>query len=147
MRVADEVYYDNTTHTSMLPFTTSVPGSTNNDPMLHNYLSGAEIADNEFTLLVGQKEIVKNYVSSPVSPCYPNPFRESASIRVNLEKPSSVSVKIMNVTGQSVETTDRGILPAGTNTLAIDGRGLTPGLYFYTVMVNGGAYSGKMIVR
>jgi hypothetical protein len=147
MRVGEPVFYDGTTHTSMMPVTTSIPGTTNNDPLVHQYFTGLEFADNEFTVLVGQKENPGKITISPVSANYPNPFRESTTIKVNLEKPAIVVVKIISLTGQTIATIDRGVLPAGASFVTIDGRSLTSGLYFYSVLIDGTSYSGKMMVR
>jgi len=147
MRVADEVFYDASAHTTMLPITTSIPGATNNDPLVHQYLTGAEIADNEFTILVGQKETARNTNLNPVSANYPNPFKDFTNINVKLDKPAQVTVQITTITGEKIFSLDKGILPAGSNLVKIDGHSLSTGLYFYTVVIDGKPYSGKMMVK
>jgi len=147
MRVADQVFYDGTAHTSMLPFTTSIPGTTNNDPLVHQYMTGAEIADNEFTILTGQQETAGKSTQSPVSANYPNPFRESTTVKIQLDNPAPVMVQVYTITGEKVLTIDKGVMPAGSNPVTIKGQNLSTGLYFYTVQINGKSYSGKMMVR
>jgi len=147
MRVANQVFYDEASHTSTLPITTSTPGQTNEDPLTHEYMTGADIADNEFSILVGQKEITPKTAFSPVSANYPNPFREATTILVKLDKPAQVTVQVSTITGEKISTVDRGILPAGKNTVKINGSGLPVGIYFYTILIDGTPYSGKMMVR
>ena len=147
MRLANEVFYDAATHISMMPVTTSIPGNTNNDPLVHQYFTGLEIADNEFSILVGKKEIAGKLTGSPVSANYPNPFKDATTIRVTLEKPASVAVQIISVTGQKVMDINKGTLPAGINRITINGNDLTPGIYFYTVLIDGTRNTGKMIVE
>jgi hypothetical protein len=146
MRVADQVFYDAASHTSTLPITTSTPGATSSDPLTHDYLTGAEIADNEFSILVGKKEIKPIAAICPVSSNYPNPFRDFTTIRVQLDKPSQVTLQISTMTGEKIMSLDKGIMPAGVNRLNINGQSLSAGLYFYTVLINGTQYSGKMMV-
>ncbi|MCX6267942.1 MAG: hypothetical protein NTW16_11380 [Bacteroidetes bacterium] len=67
IRVADQVFYDEATHTSMLPISTSIMGATNNDPLVHEYLTGVTFADTEFSILVGEKESAKKAGASVVS--------------------------------------------------------------------------------
>jgi hypothetical protein len=147
MRVADQVFYDETTHISMMPVTTSIPGTTSDDPLVHQYVTGLEIADNEFSILVGKKEIVQTSVISGVSANYPNPFRDVTAIRINLVKPANVTVQIISLTGQKVMDIDKGTLPEGTNRININRNNLVSGIYFYTVMIDGVRNTGKMIVE
>jgi hypothetical protein len=147
MRVADQVFYDETAHVSMMPVTTSIPGTTSDDPVVHQYVTGLEIADNEFSILVGKKEIVQTSVISSVSANYPNPFKDVTAIRINLVKPANVTVQIISLTGQKVMDIDKGTLPAGTNRINISRNNLVSGIYFYTVMIDGVRNTGKMIVE
>ncbi len=147
IRLADQVFYDAENHISKLAVSTSIPGLTNNDPLLHQYLTGIEFADSEFSLLVGEQETTRNTDVSPVSANYPNPFRDVTTINVNLDRTASVKVQITTITGQKVLSLDKGVLPSGSNRVTIDGSSLTTGLYFYTVLIDGASYTGKMIVR
>jgi hypothetical protein len=73
----------------------------------------------------------KNNLSVSV---YPNPFSGSATIGVELESASEVTVKIYNVTGSLVSTLSNGRQPAGTHEFSLQLR--EKGVYFAEVAVN-----------
>jgi hypothetical protein len=58
-----------------------------------------------------------------------------------------MEIVISNMTGQAVRELDLGSYSPGTHRVAIDGRGLAPGVYSYSVRINGASYPGKMIVK
>ena len=68
----------------------------------------------------------KFYVDNP----YPNPFNSSTSIRFSLDKPSSVKVKIFDVSGRLVVTLLDKELPAGLNSLKWDAKNTSSGIFF-----------------
>ena len=120
-------------------------------PLDHLYIKGitADLAD--FTILelryspqVGLNNIVNNLFT--VSNNYPNPFSGSTEVQVSLNKPSSVSLKVVNTLGQVISEKVTN-LSAATHTLAIDATELSTGVYFYTVSAGGFNVTNKMIVR
>jgi hypothetical protein len=147
LRLADEVFYDEANHVSQLPVTTSVMGATSADPLVHQYVTGLEINDNEFSIITGKNEMKPSLTAGPVSGCYPNPFSGRSYIHLSLDKATSVSLKVSTLTGQSVCMEDQGIMTPGEHRLMINGERFTTGIYFYTVLLNGTPYSGKMVVR
>jgi hypothetical protein len=85
--------------------------------------------------------------TSPVSQNVPNPVKDRTTITVKLEKASTVSLSVTNMTGQTVIALNSGTLDAGSHNLTVDASQLAPGAYFYTVKVNGTSYTHKMIVE
>ena len=85
----------------------------------------------------------KNFVGQN----YPNPVKGTTSFLVNVEKPANVVVEVCNIMGQKVMSMDKGAVNSGSQKFTIDCNGLTSGIYFYTVKINGESYTHKMIVE
>jgi hypothetical protein len=147
MRVADQVFYDADNQQTELPVTTSIPGPTNNDPLVHQYFLGLTIDDNEFEIPVGISEAGSQAKTPTISANYPNPFRGSTTIRVNLPEPAYLVIQISTVSGKNVMKMDKGISPAGIQQIVMDASQLAPGFYFSTLTINGIKYTNKMIVQ
>ena len=69
---------------------------------------------------------------------YPNPFRGSTTIELQLENKSFVSVSVIDIAGRTVSTLQEGKLSEGKHRFLFDGTQLPKGLYFAKV-VNGNA--------
>jgi hypothetical protein len=106
-----------------------------------------EVADNEFAILVGRQELQGQPAVTNVSACYPNPFRDGTTIKLYLEKPARVSVQISDVTGKSLSAMEKGLMGTGNHWVTMDGKGLLPGIYFYTVLIDNVPFTGKMVKR
>ncbi len=78
---------------------------------------------------------------------YPNPFSDRAYLQFTLKKAVNVTLVITNITGREVKTVNKGIHPAGTCRITIDGSNLKRGIYFCKV-ITGDTYSTvKMTVN
>lgn len=78
---------------------------------------------------------------------YPNPFNPVTTIRFALKKPGTVSVKIFDVTGKEImKLINNERLNAGEFSFRFDGSGLTSGIYFYTLLVDGKSILTKKMV-
>jgi len=89
-----------------------------------------------------------NYAGcNPVGRNYPNPVKGLTNINVSLDAPSAIVVEVANVTGQKILSLDKGIMGTGIHKITLDGSLLMPGIYFYTVRINGTSYVHKMIVE
>ena len=62
---------------------------------------------------------------------FPNPFNPGTTIRFNLRKSQPVTLKVFDVLGNEVAVLVNEKLPAGEQTVVLDGRTLSSGLYFY----------------
>jgi hypothetical protein len=83
-------------------------------------------------------------------PAYPNPFTRSVTIPLVLRAPATVQLSIYSQTGQLVKQVTSNQLPAGMQQLDWDGhdglgRPVAKGLYFYRLLVNGQARTGKIL--
>lgn len=64
---------------------------------------------------------------------YPNPTNGEAAIQLTLPNEAPVRIDLLNATGALVRTVFTGNLSAGTQTLAINAKGLPSGTYFYSL--------------
>jgi hypothetical protein len=82
-----------------------------------------------------------------VSQNFPNPFKKTTEIKVNLRKTTDIELEVFNLTGQKVFETQITSANIGMNTIMIDAQVLHPGVYFYTVTAGYSSVTRKMIVE
>lgn len=82
-----------------------------------------------------------------VSQNYPNPFSGSTSFNLSLEKASSVSLKIYDLTGRMVLQLPTRSYTSGNYVIPVNAQRLSEGIYTYTFIINGQNISNKMIVK
>jgi hypothetical protein len=78
---------------------------------------------------------------------YPNPAQEITCFYLTIGSPAMVTVEISDMTGRNVRVMDKGTVAAGKQKITMDVSGLTPGIYFYTVKLNGSSVTRKMVVN
>jgi subtilisin family serine protease len=103
----------------------------------------------------GQELEAKSITSVPdefaLEGTFPNPFRQVATMKMDLPEAANVTVEIYDVLGRKVRTAYSGEMSAGTGrTVRIDGSTLSSGTYFYRTRVEMESgtrtESGRMIV-
>ncbi|MCF8367935.1 MAG: T9SS type A sorting domain-containing protein [Bacteroidales bacterium] len=67
----------------------------------------------------------------------PNPFSKKTQIWYKLDEVSNVIIKVYNYTGKLINSTSRYNEPEGTNNIDFSADGLSAGIYFYTLQING----------
>lgn len=78
---------------------------------------------------------------------YPNPFNPSTTINFSVpEENTLVSLKVYNSLGELVGTLINQVVPAGNHQVNFDARGLSSGVYFYTLSAGNFVNSKKMVV-
>lgn len=82
-----------------------------------------------------------------VSQNFPNPFNTTTEVNVNLRKSTDLSLEVFNMMGQNVFITQKKDVAPGMNSLIINARVLSPGIYFYTVKAGNSSVTKKMIVE
>ncbi len=86
---------------------------------------------------------VSNYRVSEIDMLsYPNPFSDQAIVRFTLDKSTSVSINIFDITGKSVRNINAGSFAAGENSIVIQRENLNSGIYL--LKLNAGTSSGIM---
>ena len=76
---------------------------------------------------------------------YPNPVRDSFSIRYNIAKRSVVILDIFNLQGNKIETHDLGLLENGIHADSFNVMLLRNGVYLYILHIGNQYHSGKFI--
>lgn len=77
---------------------------------------------------------------------YPNPFNPSTVIRFDLPQESLVSLKVINVLGQEVETLVHELRSAGQYSVSYVTGDLPSGIYFYTLSAGPYSQTRKMVL-
>ncbi len=77
---------------------------------------------------------------------YPNPFNPSTTIKFDIAKKGTVSLKIYNVVGQLVKTLVDGELDAGQYKVALNMDNYSSGIYFYRLSQNNQTVTKKLVL-
>jgi hypothetical protein len=77
---------------------------------------------------------------------YPNPFNPSTTIQYEVKKSGLVDVKIYDVVGRLVASPVHKEENTGVHTVRFNATGLSSGVYYYTMSLNGAMQSRKMVV-
>jgi hypothetical protein len=91
----------------------------------------------------GNKVVRQNFVGQN----FPNPVNTTTSFTVSLDVAANVILEVSNIMGHKVMSLDKGFVNGGAQKFTIDCSQLTPGVYFYTVKINGESFTHKMIVE
>ncbi len=79
---------------------------------------------------------------------YPNPFQNTTMISFNLDKASTISLRVYDASGREVSRLiDNEQRAAGNNEILFDGSDLTSGIYFYTLQTNETSITKKMLLH
>jgi hypothetical protein len=95
---------------------------------------------------------IETQFSSPIANGYrlsdnfPNPFNPTTRIRYTLAKEGNVTLKIFNYLGQEAKTIVNTFKEAGTYEVRFTAEGLSSGIYFYKLSVNGFSSIKKMVL-
>ena len=84
-----------------------------------------------------RNEIPISDASFNVTPSYPNPFQNHATISIQVDVPQNIRMTVFNVLGQEVETLVAAFHGSGTYNYVFDAKDLSPGLYFCKVISEG----------
>lgn len=78
---------------------------------------------------------------------YPNPAQGNTTVNVNMANTADVYVKVLDVVGRTVLTTEKTHLTKGEHKINVDLSNLQPGLYIYQVNMGRDKSSGKLQVK
>ena len=109
-----------------------------------NFIHFAQIPKDE---IVGIEQNSQSLKEFNVSQNFPNPFTKSTTIKVKLQKPAELKLKIVNMLGEKVYELPVKRGNVGFNTFTIQDDNLSPGIYFYTVNAGESSVTKKMIVN
>lgn len=77
---------------------------------------------------------------------YPNPFNPSTQIKFTLAKSTTITLRVYDVLGKEVATLAQGVQAAGVYTADFDAKGLSAGMYFYTLKTSDGFVQTKKML-
>lgn len=77
---------------------------------------------------------------------FPNPATDETNVNIDLKKSGNVTVSIVNLIGQEVNSVNAGNLSAGNNTVKLNLGNLKAGIYFINVDVDGSTTTKKLTV-
>jgi hypothetical protein len=78
---------------------------------------------------------------------YPNPFSSSTQINFELTAGSDVTFEVTDISGRKVLELNKGKMPAGTHTIALETGSLEAGIYFYTMRAGNFVKTRQLVVR
>lgn len=102
-----------------------------------------QVNGNEANIVFG---IPEPTVIDKVGEIYPNPARDEASVEITLNKASSISARIIGVTGQQVVSRSE-TLAAGTHRLVIEMESLPEGLYVLQIVTGNGEIITRKLIK
>lgn len=112
-------------------------------PYVDNNLIVMKVNKDDITGINEQNAFIRD---TDVSQNFPNPFSETATIYVNLQKKTTLSLEVTNMMGQRVSYEIRDA-KAGMNSFTLHAEGLPEGIYFYTVKAGKDRVTKKMIIN
>jgi hypothetical protein len=77
---------------------------------------------------------------------FPNPTKNNVTLTINLVNSVKVEIKILNAIGQEIKSINNDGQP-GSNSVAIDLKGLSSGIYFVNVKTRGKSSTKKLVVE
>ncbi len=77
---------------------------------------------------------------------YPNPFNPSTTIGYSLTRSAQVSLEVFNELGQKVSILVSGKVNSGTHSVEFNADGLSSGVYFYKLLINGSAVQTRKML-
>ncbi|MCB9014532.1 MAG: T9SS type A sorting domain-containing protein [Lentimicrobiaceae bacterium] len=143
LHVSDQVVTEGSDY--YIPMSTSINGTTENDPVTHQYFSGVGFSEGDFVNVNTQNRELSSVIST-VSQNFPNPFNGITEVKVKLSVSTLLSLEVYNLVGQKVFEIPAVRASAGMHKLAVDSRNLIPGVYTYSVIAGGERQTRKMIV-
>ncbi|MBK6876887.1 MAG: T9SS type A sorting domain-containing protein [Ignavibacteria bacterium] len=124
-----------------------------NGVLMRDYKSGIAYGDQGILYTTSTGGIMNAVTYSSTTPKdfelyqnYPNPFNPKTIINYEIEKNNYVSIKIYDVSGKYVTTVVSEVKSAGRHEADFNASGLSSGLYFYSLLINGGIVSTKRMV-
>lgn len=82
-----------------------------------------------------------------VSQNTPNPFNGETNFTISLNRAGNVTFRVTNVIGQEVYFKNLGTMNSGSQNVSFNSNGLSRGVYFYSVIVDGQSITKRMVIE
>ncbi len=113
----------------------TIPDALDQIKVIVNYNNATDIE--EETNLINDYALYQNY---------PNPFNPSTKIQYSISSNQIVQIKIYDVLGKEITTLVNKEQSAGTYEVNFDGKGITSGIYFYSIKAGDFTETKSMIL-
>jgi hypothetical protein len=120
-------------------------GTTGAIPYHDNIIQYREVPGSTFWQTGVEKTPVD--VKNQVGQNYPNPVKGITFFNITLGKSADVTIDVLNIMGQKIMSIEKGEMNSGMHQITLDGSQMNPGIYFYTVKIDGESHTHKMIVE
>ena len=77
---------------------------------------------------------------------YPNPFNPATTVSFYLPRGTNVLLRITNILGETVTVLQNGYLTAGDYSMQFDGKGLSSGIYFVSLITSESSFVKKILL-
>lgn len=94
-------------------------------------------------LIINTTGVIKTYYLSDV---YPNPFNPSTTIKYNIAEEGLVQLDVYDILGKKIARLVNKEETAGEHKVTFSGKGLSSGVYFCQLRVNGNSFTKKMVL-
>ena len=144
--MASEVFENNGSYT--IPFVyQEIVEMSPGEPVQYKYIQDFAFTDADFIVVGIEDHLPIAKSSFEVSGCMPNPTATEARFEITLPEQATISMAIINITGQTVKSFPTHPMQAGSNSIALDVSNLTSGIYFFTVSDGVNSITKKMVVK
>ena len=86
-------------------------------------------------------------VNKFMSTSYPNPVNSVLNVNFNSFKNAQTFIEIYDMQGRLIQSVDKGIMEAGSQTVVIDVNALSKGVYFYKVVNGTDVSTNKFVIE
>ncbi len=101
------------------------------------------VVSDTFKVLLNATSVDK-FTSDKLVKVYPNPFNGTTTFYLNLDKPQSVRLAIMDILGNEVLVIANQKLDGGLHRFNFDAEGLSSGIYIYSLNIEGKKLTGLL---
>ncbi|HTB06994.1 MAG TPA: T9SS type A sorting domain-containing protein [Bacteroidia bacterium] len=95
-------------------------------------------------IITGISELANN--GFDVAQNAPNPFNKNSQISYTLSKESDVMFNVYDLTGRKLVESNYSNVASGQHVINLSANQFTPGIYFYSVKVNGNVVTKRMVI-
>jgi aminopeptidase N len=100
----------------------------------------------EPSIITSLKDDIAENIDYHLEQNYPNPFKNTTTIKFSIPEPQFVSLKVFNILGTEIITLVKDELAKGKYEVSFDGSNLSSGTYFYCLQAGNYTESRKLVL-